>query len=94
MNVKNRNWYPPSDWVEAPLNMNLEPMLEAEDDPGDYRRTVIGIYLNDGEAGQSFIEIITGDGRESDRALANFIIDSCRRAMRPDAPQPAPTEQP
>jgi hypothetical protein len=71
-------WEPVEDLMVQALDSDCEQMKpEGDLEPGEEQRygsTVIGHDLDDPEGCHSYIDIITGKGREADETLARFIV--------------------
>lgn len=71
-------WEPVEDLMVQALDSDCEPMKpEGDLEPGEeqrYSSTAIGHDLDDPEGCHSYIDIITGKGREADETLARFIV--------------------
>jgi hypothetical protein len=82
-------WEPVDELMYLACDHQAEPM-EAEPDPDcpqTYYSTLIGFNLDDAY-GRSVAEVITGEGREVDEALAKAIVESIQKASQPQSSAP------
>lgn len=77
------------------LDSESEPMRDDPDDTEQrYGSTVIGYALDNCEGASSIAQIVTGDGREFDEAVARTFVEAVKKMFSPSASeQPANAAQ-